>query len=117
MPARELIFLTVSDHVSLHNKAAPKSETHKQHLSEVMNRSNVKQHISEATKAALNRPDVKKRHKDAIKAAMNRPNVKKRQSEAHKGLKWWNNGIKTVFAKECPGDGFMPGRGSLKRLL
>lgn len=79
VPACELIFLTNSDHVSLHNKGVPKSEEHKQHVSEALNRPDVKKRRSEAMKAVLNRPDVKKRRKDAL----NRPDVKKRIIQKH----------------------------------
>ena len=117
VPACELIFLTASDHVLLHKKGVPLSAEHKQHVSEAMKgvplSDEHKQHLSEA----MNRPDVKTRRSEALKAALNRPDVKKRQSEAMKGRKFWTNGIKTVRAKECPGEGFTPGRHGLKRLL
>lgn len=68
VPAAELIFLTVSDHTSLHMKGVhtgvPLSDEHKQHI-----------------KAVMNRPDVKKKHIEAIKAAMNRPDVKQKISK------------------------------------
>ena len=64
VPACELIFLTASDHKSLHKKGVSLSDE-------------AKQHISEAMKVAMNRPDTKKRLKDA----MNRPDVKKRRRE------------------------------------
>lgn len=35
--------------------------------------------------------------------------TKKQLSDSHKGLRWWNNGISNIFAKECP-EGFIPGR-------
>lgn len=35
--------------------------------------------------------------------------TKAKLKESHKGLKWYNDGIHNIFAKECP-DGFVPGR-------
>lgn len=71
-PASELIFLTASQHWSLHNKARQTgvalSEEHKQHIAD----------------------------------ALNRPDVKQKLSEARKGTHWFNNGSTEVWAKVCP---------------
>lgn len=42
--------------------------------------------------------------------------IRKKYSEAKRGMKWWNdrNG-NTRFTKECPGDGWVPGRGKINK--
>lgn len=97
VPAAELIFMTASDHMALHKKDKPMSEEHKQHLFEALTglpkSEEHKQHLSEA----LTGVPKSEEHKHNI-------------SEAMKCLKWWNNGVKQVRAKECPGPGFTRGR-------
>ena len=92
-PANELIFLTKAEHRSLHNtlkfKGKPLPEEHKQKMSESLKGKtpwNKGKHYTEAQK-----------HK---------------MSEYRKGLNCFNNGIKNVFARECP-EGFV--RGILKK--
>ena len=42
--------------------------------------------------------------------------TKKKISDANKGVKWWNNGNgNTKMYKECPGPGWVAGRGKLKK--
>ena len=71
-PAEELIFLTRSDHNSLHKKGEPRSDETKLKLS-IANKG---KHLSEEAKQKL--------------------------SDAFKALHWFNNGIITVRAKSCP---------------
>lgn len=85
-PANELIFLTHSEHISLHRKGKKFSEETKRKISEVWKG---------------------KKHSEETKCKM---------SEARKGLNtwtkgsyWFNNGIRNVRARECP-EGFVKGR-------
>ena len=71
-PSSELIFLTISEHASLHQKGKHHTEETKKKMSEAMKG---KKHSAES---------------------------KKRMSESHKGRRWFNNGEKCVRAKECP---------------
>ena len=102
IPASELIFLTESEHHSLHLNGKhhsaesnyKNSEAHKgKHHSE-----ETKNKLSEASKG--NKYFLGKKHSDE---------AKKKIGEAKKGMRWFNNGEKCVIAKECP-DGFTPGR-------
>lgn len=84
-PAKELIFLTPFEHISLHHKHKLKSDEHKKKISE------------------------------SLKGKKASEETKKKQSESSKGEKnsvysktCYNNGIKNVFAFECP-EGFTKG--------
>lgn len=81
-PSSELIFLTESEHKSLHKP------------SDV-----AKKKISEAMKGENNGMFGKHHSKEAIK----------KNSEAHKGTHWYNNGKVNTMSKDCP-PGFVPGR-------
>lgn len=39
---------------------------------------------------------------------------KKAFSESHLGMHWWNNGTTAKQARECPGEGWVLGRGKIK---
>ena len=85
-PASELIFLTESEHSSLHK---PSEESKKK--------------MSEAKKGKHLGKDNSfygKRHSEESK---------KKMSEANKGKHWYNNGKENRFCFECP-DGFVTGR-------
>ena len=112
-PASELIFLTESEHKSLHKPSAE-----------------AKKKISEAKKGEKN-PMYGKHHSEESKKRMREANkgkpspnkgkhlsaeIKKKISDtlkgkpnATKGTHWYNNGKTNVMAKECP-PGFVPGR-------
>lgn len=97
-PANELIFLTSSEHTTLHNKGKQvwKGKTkpmYGKHHSEES-----KKKISEAMKGKKN--FLGKHFSEE---------TRKKIGEANKGTKWFNNGEKCVRAKECP-EGFTPGR-------
>ena len=95
-PSSELIFLTRSEHKSLHK---PSEETKKK-MGEAM----------KGNKHALGckrSEETKKKMSDAKKNMTEE--TKKKLGEAKKGMRWFNNGEKCVRAKECP-PGFIPGR-------
>ena len=96
-PATELIFLTKSEHNSLHKK----------------NNKNMRgKHHSEETRRKMS--IALKGKTTWMKGKHPSEEAKRKLSEARKGktLHWYNNGIKNVFVKECP-EGFVKGR--LKR--
>ena len=82
-PAAELIFLTPTDHRRLHNLGKPSGMKGK-HLS-----AETRKKISEARKG--------------------KPSVMKGKTIRLKGTQWFNNGVKSIRAKECP-EGFVKGR-------
>ena len=106
-PASELIFLTESEHASLHQKGKPKSEETKKKMSEAQKGRFVSEEtrnkISETLKGKLvgdKNPFYGKKHLDE---------TRKKISEANKGRHWFNNGKISIMRFECP-DGFVPGR-------
>lgn len=135
-PAEELIFLTSSEHHSLHNKG----ETHplygKHHSEQSRHKmSEAKKNMSEETRKKMSEAhkgkstwnkgkylseEHKKKLSETLKgklAGENNPMYGKKHSEetknkigeAHKGKHWYNNGKINIRAKECP-PGFIPGR-------
>lgn len=111
-PSSELIFLTPFEHKSLHSKGNKHSlgkhwsEEHKRKMSESQmgktHSEETKRKISEANKGKNlgNKNNLGKHWSEE---------TKKKISEANKGMKWFNNGIISKRAKECP-LGFVPGR-------
>ena len=99
-PSSELIFLTRSEHKSLHK---PSEETKKK-MGEA----------KKGNKHALGckrSEETKKKMSDAKKNMTEE--TKKKLGEAKKGKHWYNNGKISKRAKECP-DGFVPGRIKIK---
>ena len=93
-PAPELIFLTISEHRSLHNSGSGnpmRNEDTRNKMSETK-----KGHIlSEETKKKLS--EMKKGNKYAL------------GNTNTKGMRWFNNGKINKVCYECP-EGFTPGR-------
>ena len=85
-PSSELIFLTESEHNSLHK---PSEESKKK--------------MSEARKGKHLGKD------NSFYGKHHSEESKKRMSEANKGRHWYNNGKENRFCFECP-DGFVTGR-------
>ena len=84
-PASELIFLTHSEHIALHNKCRVFTEE-------------TKRKLSEAQKGKI----FTEEHKQKLSKAL------KGKNTWNTGRSWYNNGIKNVFAKSCP-EGFVKG--------
>ena len=126
-PASELIFLTESEHHSLHMKCKPKTEETRKKMSEMKKCENNPmygkhhsaesiQKISEAMKGE-NHPMYGKHHsKEAIKKnseahkgkRLSKEHINK-IAEANRGKHWYNNGKENKFCFDCP-PGFIPGR-------
>ena len=99
-PACELIFLTSLEHHRLHNLGKPSGMKDKHHSEEYRKK------MSESIKGE-NNPMFGKHHS---------AEARKKMSEANKGknnwikdTNWYNNGVKSIRAKECP-KGFVKGR-------
>ena len=138
-PSSELIFLTKSEHSSLHKKGNKNmlgkkhSEETKKKMREAKkgeNHPNYGKHLSEETKKKLSEAhkgkhlSVETRNKIGAAKKGNKymlgkkrsEETKKKLSEAAKGknfwtkgMHWYNNGKINIMVKECP-DGFVPGR-------
>lgn len=97
-PASELIFLTTSEHKSLHKV----SEETKKKISEAMKG---KQH-SEETKKKMSEAWAYDKH-FTIKTREKISKLKKGNKNV-RGKHWYNNGKINIMSKECP-EGFVPG--------
>ena len=125
-PARELIFLTHSEHSILHNKGMKLSEEAKRKIAEA--RKGMK--LSEETKRKI--AEARKGKPSYWKGKNRSDETKRKIAEAKKGNKnmlgkhlseetklkigeyakmshWFNNGIINIKVKECP-EGFVKGR-------
>ena len=107
-PSSELIFLTKSEHNTLHHKGKLISEEHKKKVSEAQ----------KGNKHALgyrHSKETRKKISEARKGKHRSDETKKKIAEASKGNKnvrgmhWYTNGKISKRAYECP-DGFVPGR-------
>ena len=130
-PAEELIFLTRSEHIILHNhsiergKKISKTKIGQHHSDETKRKLSIShngKHLSEETKnkmsKALKGRSFSKEHKNKISEALkchtvseetkNRISEKSKGNTNTKGRHWYNNGKINVMSKECP-EGFVPG--------
>ena len=93
-PAEELVFLTKSEHNALHNTLKFKGKT-------LSDETKIKISVALKGKPAWNKgKNLSEDHKQKLSEATKYKNI---------GSHWFNNGIKTVFVKECP-EGFVKGR-------
>ena len=129
-PASELIFLTVSEHMLLHNECEHNPMYGKKHSDESkkkMSEAKKGKKLSEETRNKMSEAhkgkhagennsmygkhhteESKKKMSEAKKGKHHSEETKKRLSEAKKGMHWYNNGKISKRAKECP-PGFVPG--------
>lgn len=122
-PAEELVFLTITEHSSLHKKgkhhsdetrrrvsegnkgkhAGEKNPNYGKHLSEEH-----KNKISAANKGKKFSGETRRKISEAKKGKKFLEETRRKISDAHKGKHWYNNGKENKFCFECP-DGFVPG--------
>ena len=100
-PANELIFLTHSDHVKLHN-AGKRNPMYGKKLSEKARK--------KVSLAGIGRIPWNKGKPAWNKGMQTDKNVCIKLSNAKKGNHWWNNGYKEIHCKECPGKDWIRGR-------
>ena len=109
-PAEELIFLTPNEHNRLHHLDKYPSEETRKKMSE--SRKGEKcyifgKHHSEETRKKMS--ESRKGKTPWMKGKHHSEESRKKMSESKKGKHWYNNGVKSIRAKECP-KGFVKGR-------
>jgi molecular chaperone DnaK (HSP70) len=95
--------------ISESNKGKIFSEEHKRKLSE----SHKGQMVSKETRRKISETQSGEKHYLYGKSLPKE--TKRKMSEANKNKRWWNDGCgNTKFAEECPGEGWVLGRGRIK---
>ena len=80
----------VADHIREHQKGVKRSEE-------------TKRKIGETLKGHLVSEETRRKIGETRKIAGIKP-------PGVKGTKWWNDGVRSVLSKECPGEGWVRGR-------
>lgn len=86
------------------NKGKPKSTAHKKA-------------ISDANKGKPKSLEQKQKQSATMKGRKQSPEVVAKRTTATIGNRWWSNGTESVKSRECPGDGWVLGRSSIKKGL
>ena len=109
-PAVELIFLTKSEHNRLHKSGENHPFFGKHHSAEACKK------MSESHKGKNHSDETRQKLSETNKGKHLSVETRQKMSEAHKGkptcikgTNWYNNGVKSILAKECP-KGFVKGR-------
>ena len=129
-PASELIFLTISEHHSLHNSGSGNpmrneesrkkdSEAHKGEKNPMYGKHHTEEarkKISEGNKGKKYSEEAKKKISDAKKGKPGKPHSEEAKKKIgiasklrNKNRCWFNNGKINKFCFECP-EGFVPGQ-------
>ena len=106
-PAEELIFLTTSEHRSLHTKGESNPNFGKQFSEETrkkMSESQKGKHLSEETRKKMSESRKGKQFSEEHKNKLSEAHKGK-----HKGRHWFNDGKINKFCYECPA-GFVTGK-------
>ena len=102
-PAEELIFLTKTDHQRLHHLGKQHSEESCKKMSEA------RKGKPSWMKDKHHSEESRKKMSEAKKGKHFSEEHKRKLSDVQKGTHWYNNGVKSTRAKECP-KGFVKGR-------
>lgn len=103
-PAYELIFLTPSEHRSLHMKGEKNPFFKKQHSIETREKLSVMRRgkkLSAETREKMS--EAQKGGKNHFFGKQHSDETKDKIRNAIKGCHFWNNGVEMKYCKECPG--------------
>ena len=69
-----------------------------------------KRKMSESLKGRVHSEETRRKLSEALSGRTQTEEHIRNMIEAKKGMLWWNNGVKSIRRKECPGEGWTRGR-------
>ena len=102
----------IEDHLRKHKKGVRRSDETIRKISEAKKNisDETRKKLSESQKGHLVSDETRKKLSEANKGKVITEETRRRISEARTGSVCWNNGVRTIRSKECPGEGWTRGK-------
>ena len=92
-----------------HHNNEVRDENRLANLEWVLAEEHIREH-KKSVRGAKRSEEIRRKISESMKGHLVSEETRRKVGEAKKGMKWWNNGTKTIRSKVCPGEGWVRGR-------